>query len=453
MKKNDDTATKDLEKEAPMAGPEVKQEEAMPEVDKAEVKEAVPEKVSENEEKEVVKTKKSKFPVLIIALVLIAALGGLAYFFVFKNKAEDNEIVKLPAPKEFFLTVDNLEEEIIAIDGEVIVKGNTLPNSTVAIYSDVDETIVESDEDGFFQDTLVVGETGGLIRVTAFDESGEEKEITFEVSESDSVLGDKDKKDNPGKKDDNPGNSDKDEKAENSNKDKEDKSQKNEDKKDQSIGASNSNKSDKEEKEKVDKEAKAAEKADFLADKLEFKQEKKIGATNMVKLLNQFKDSTESGKVKTKYNFKKMEAKEASSEAKLKRHAVSGIITNISGNTITIAHQTQQDRTWTIYYNDSTTITGKASKQGEDAEASGSASGASLAVGARITTVGIPTDDGILATRIHIIPGKATGVYEKLSESSESALPEASDSADYEPEEDEFEEATESASPSAELDD
>jgi uncharacterized protein DUF5666 len=426
-------------------------ESLVPETDKLKEGKSVLDSLNKKDEEEkVVKNKKSKFVSFIIPLIIIAVLGCLLYYFlVFQNSKKEKDIIALPTPQEFFLAVDNLKEEITTINGELIVKGKTLPNSTVAIYSDIDETIVESDADGFFQETLVVEETGGLIRVTAYNQNGEEKSVTFEVTESDSVLGDKDKKPNQGKKDDNPGNNDKDESKENSNKDKdkEDKGQNDKDK-DQSPSASASNKSDKEEKE-LDKEAKAAEKADFLADKLEFKQEKKIGATNMVKLLNQFKDSTESGKVKNNYKFKKMEVAEASAGAKLKRHSVSGIITSISDNTITIAHQTQQDRTWTIYYNDSTTITGKENKQSGDTEASGSASGASLVVGARITTVGIPTDDGILATRIHIIPGKAIGVYEKLSESTASASPTASPSASPSPEASPPPTATASATPEA----
>ncbi|KKS83768.1 MAG: hypothetical protein UV59_C0032G0016 [Candidatus Gottesmanbacteria bacterium GW2011_GWA1_43_11] len=109
-----------------------------------------------------------------------------------------------------------------------------------------------------------------------------------------------------------------------------------------------------------------------------------------------------------KLKVKKIFVKEASSSAQLKRRAVMGVITNIQGNTLTLTHQIQRDRTYIVIVSEQTIIHQKAS------EASGSATLASLSVGMRIAAVGdLNEGGGIIAKRIHIIPGKATGVFNK----------------------------------------
>ncbi|OGG04887.1 hypothetical protein A2Z33_06315 [Candidatus Gottesmanbacteria bacterium RBG_16_52_11] len=69
-----------------------------------------------------------------------------------------------------------------AVNGEILVSGRTLPNATVLIYTDADETSIESSGDGQFESTVIVGENGGLVRVTAFSDAGEETSETISVA-------------------------------------------------------------------------------------------------------------------------------------------------------------------------------------------------------------------------------------------------------------------------------
>jgi hypothetical protein len=127
--------------------------------------------------------------------------------------------------------------------------------------------------------------------------------------------------------------------------------------------------------------------------------------------------STESGKIKKAV---KVFVKEATSSAQSKRQAVQGIISGINGSTITITHQIHRDRTFTVQTDSSTLIKIKGTENG---------SLASLQVGQRVIVIGDTTASGLLAKRIHVIPGKANGIFKKNPISSSSASPIATVSA------------------------
>ena len=110
--------------------------------------------------------------------------------------------------------------------------------------------------------------------------------------------------------------------------------------------------------------------------------------------------ATESG-----IRAKKIFVKDATASAQMKRRAVQGIISSIAGNTLTLRHQVQSERTYAVVVSTTTVITQK--------DATGSATLASLAVGQRVIAVGDVSGESILAKKIHIIPGKATGLMNK----------------------------------------
>ncbi len=126
-------------------------------------------------------------------------------------------------------------------------------------------------------------------------------------------------------------------------------------------------------------------------------------------------EASKSSKVKVK-KLEKIEVREATQSAQGKRHAIQGLVTAIDGLMITLVHQIQRDRVYKVLYSSSTLIKSK--------ESSGSAS---LQVGLRIIVVGDLNDQGVLvAKRIFVIPGKATGIFKRLPLSTSSATPSAS---------------------------
>ncbi len=311
---------------------------------------------------------------LSLFFFLFIAVPVLTYFLInLQMNTELKELTKIPTSTPFFLNIYSPSNEINAVNGEVLISGKTLPNTTVLIYSDSDEASLESDADGKFEGTLLVNETGGLIKVTAFGDNGEEKSKTIllgqpnEISSIGSnVLGKSDSA--PGQiKDVPPVKPQKEEKD---------------------NGNSNN---------KVNTEIIT----EFLQTNTEKSKPVKIGSLKVKEILSL--EATDSSTLKNSLKLQKMEAKEASSSAQLKRHAVSGIITAVSGGIISISHQIQH-RTYLIYVNESTVVSMKNFKNALPSD---------LIVGMRIAAVGEPVDDGILAKLIHVIPGKAIGVFNK----------------------------------------
>lgn len=122
-------------------------------------------------------------------------------------------------------------------------------------------------------------------------------------------------------------------------------------------------------------------------------------------------NATGSGKKKAlKIFVKQLNATES---AELKKRAVHGIIQSMSGSLLTVVHQIQQDRATNVLINSATVIKSK------NQTATGSAS---LQVGQRIVALGDPQTDGsLLAKRIHVIPGKAKGVFKRFNVATPSA--------------------------------
>lgn len=123
--------------------------------------------------------------------------------------------------------------------------------------------------------------------------------------------------------------------------------------------------------------------------------------------------ATESGKPGKAVKVFVRQLAEASTSAQGKRHAVHGIITGINNNIITLMHQIQQDRFFSVSFNSETVVSIKGIPN---------ATTANLELGQRIAAVGVLSSDGkLLAKRIHVIPGKAIGVMKKLPISTPSA--------------------------------
>lgn len=146
-------------------------------------------------------------------------------------------------------------------------------------------------------------------------------------------------------------------------------------------------------------------------------KKEKLGKNKLKDLISGI--GSPSGKMKN-LNRKlfKLELRQSSPSSQLKkRHAVMGVITAISGNIITISHQIKGERIYTIVIGPNTVITGKSSpgvNDGENATSSGSVQ--DLKVGERIAAFGKPQPDGsLLADKIHIIAGKAIGVFKRIS--------------------------------------
>lgn len=318
----------------------------------------------------------------ILLFLLVCAIGELA--FVLTQTTEQTYYPPI-ATRPFFLALDTHEGVVTAVDNQVLVSGKTFAQATVAVYSDADTTIVESDSQGRFESTVSVGDTGGTVEVTAYGPAGEEKTKTIAFSSvANGVLGVSNKVP-PGQV----------KKTTNS-----------------SDIKANTGKN----QNVVTPEAAAAVKiketklvSDFKANLIPPPKQAKLSVGKLKDLIAL--ESTTSADRLPGVKVKKLDVTEATAGAKLSRRAVSGVITAIEGDTMTVSHLIHRERTWTVLVNAQTVITGKDVATGS----------ATLTLGMRIAAVGQPTDLGLLAERIHIIPGKAIGVWRRLPVATSSA--------------------------------
>lgn len=325
--------------------------------------------------------------VIILAGIVVLEAGmvisGYLYYRhlaeIIQNKHFLDNLATAPTSKPLFLSVESFNNPLTSIDQEVVVSGVTLPNTTVVAYSDIDEFIVQSDSVGNFQDTLVVNAESGLVRVTAYAENGDEKTLTFILTESGStVLGRSISKEVgvPAKP----------------------------------IG------SDLVPYTKTDKSSSPAplsvtaprsaiavsptpfsqkitlsqQTADFISDKTMLYKAEKLGLVRIATLLSSDHSDT------VDFTLKKLQAVEAHQNAVIKRQAASGVIVGLEGGMITLVHPSGEELA--VYFNSSTIVSiGNKIAVSTD----------QLSVGMRIAVIGVSVEDGLLASRIHIFPGKA----------------------------------------------
>lgn len=335
-----------------------------------------------------------------LIFLLVCSLGELGYVLTHTSESA------APSPvvaKPFYLVLDAASGTATSVNDQVLITGSTFPNSTIALYSDNDDAIVESDSRGRFEGSVTVGDTGGTVGVTAYGPAGEE--LTKIIDYSESVLG---------KSTTAPGQVKKQTETTTTSAKKSDTSV-------VPVTAATANKT---QEEKLVK--------DFVANRTPPPKKNALSVSKLKDVIS--RESTGSGAAISGLKIHKLDvAVVATGAASLSRHAVSGVITAMSGSTVTVSHLIQRDRTWIVLVNAQTQITGKDTASGS----------ATLAVGMRIAAVGQPTNDGLLAQRIHIIPGKAIGVFNRF--------PVASGSGESSPSATPAETATPSATPTPEI--
>lgn len=116
-------------------------------------------------------------------LLLIVLITSVIYFFSsgFLPSSAPVASPVASAPRELTLNLMSPSDQELAVNGEVLVKGSTLPNTTVMMFTESDESSVESDAEGFFESTLLLDEGINTLVVTAFAQDGQEKTVVVDV--------------------------------------------------------------------------------------------------------------------------------------------------------------------------------------------------------------------------------------------------------------------------------
>jgi hypothetical protein len=122
-------------------------------------------------------------PILILVFVLaVAGVSGIYFYWKNTDNPQVTPEVSLPTPqKDLTLTLESPTDGTLATDGQIMVKGKTLPNTTVAFYTDIDDGSIESDSSGNFMGNVRLGEGINTLTVTAFSDDGNEKTTSMDV--------------------------------------------------------------------------------------------------------------------------------------------------------------------------------------------------------------------------------------------------------------------------------
>jgi hypothetical protein len=109
------------------------------------------------------------------------ALGLLFSLFHFLNKDFSTTLGSyLPVTKKFSsfdLNLDNPDDNVIVADKSIIVSGNTSPNVTVVISTEVSDIGLETDDKGHFSKVVTLEKGLNILTLKAFDQNGNEKTI------------------------------------------------------------------------------------------------------------------------------------------------------------------------------------------------------------------------------------------------------------------------------------
>jgi hypothetical protein len=314
-------------------------------------------------------------PVILAILAAVLLLGGGAGIYFGLNPATPKPtptpvpVQARPEPEpELTLSLTSPTIDTIAENKMLKVSGTTLPNIPVVIMTEDFDSSVVSDDTGNFETEVEL--TGGVntLVVTAMAENGEEKSETQEVVFDDElVLGvNTTKSSTPGGQ------------------------------------MKTLVKNDVEsitKQYKVDKNTKYADEKNKPLKLNTVKPKEKA-----VAVIGE-DGATPAGQLKKAIKIFIRNATESAQIRMAKRRAVQGVVINIEGSTIYLAHQTQRERQFSVLFNDQTTVKIPGMEN---------ATTANVKVGQRIVVVGKTTDTGdLLATRIMVIPGSATGLLNK----------------------------------------
>lgn len=125
-------------------------------------------------------------PIIIVAVVGVIAMVGTGVWLYLGNMVERPQIpvISTPVQKEsapLELTLDKPADGDVVVDKTLVLAGRTAPGVVVVMYTEEDQTSVESDASGNFEGSLQLENGINGVVVTAVSDSGEEKTINLDV--------------------------------------------------------------------------------------------------------------------------------------------------------------------------------------------------------------------------------------------------------------------------------
>lgn len=117
--------------------------------------------------------------ILILGVLLLAGAVGLYYYLNQKSPTTVNTQPKKQAPLS--ISLESPSDGVLVNNGRLLVKGKTLPKTTVVFYTDSDSNSLESNNLGSFQGDINLTKGINTLTITAYGENGEEVSTTLDI--------------------------------------------------------------------------------------------------------------------------------------------------------------------------------------------------------------------------------------------------------------------------------
>ncbi len=126
----------------------------------------------------------------VLVLLFIVGLSGGGWWYLSRSKSANTAdlsplpsqtVTTAPAVEDLTLTLSSPDQGALAVNNEMLVKGKTLPNTVVVLFTDGDQETVESNAMGEFESTLLLEPGINTLSVTAYAQDGQEKNVTLDV--------------------------------------------------------------------------------------------------------------------------------------------------------------------------------------------------------------------------------------------------------------------------------
>ena len=116
-----------------------------------------------------------KYLLIILAIAILALTAALVVYFATVNKPVTQSVESTPTqPPAAILMLEEPKDQQATTSAQIAVRGKANPNSQITAYSETQQEIFESDQEGNFSGVLTLDEGPNEITFTAFNENGEE---------------------------------------------------------------------------------------------------------------------------------------------------------------------------------------------------------------------------------------------------------------------------------------
>ena len=115
-----------------------------------------------------------KYLFIILAIAILALTVALVVYFAMVKKPATQSTESTPTPPAVILILEEPKDQQATTSAQIAVRGKSNPNSQITAYSETQEEIFESDQNGNFSGILTLDEGPNEITFIAFNESGEE---------------------------------------------------------------------------------------------------------------------------------------------------------------------------------------------------------------------------------------------------------------------------------------